>query len=147
MKATLKILFLMSPLVFWKTDSNTQFSKNALITKHRLVDQQALTHDDSTHYGAVHIGKASWYGGFFHGRETASGQTFNKNEMTVAHKTLPFGTKVRITNRRNGKSVVVTVNDRGPYVKSRQFDLSKAAFRAIASSDHGVISIDYQVIG
>jgi len=91
-------------------------------------------------------GKASWYGDKFHGKKTASGDKYDMNEYTAAHKTLPFGTKVKITNQRNGKSVVVEINDRGPYVKSRQFDLSKAAFETIGNPDRGVISIDYEVV-
>lgn len=91
-------------------------------------------------------GKASWYGDQFHGKKTASGEKYDMNEYTAAHKTLPFGTKVKITNQRNGKSVVVEINDRGPYVKSRQFDLSKAAFETIGNPDRGVISIDYEVV-
>jgi rare lipoprotein A len=64
-------------------------------------------------------------------QSTASGERFNPNEMTAAHKTLPFGTRVRVTNRHNGKSVVVRINDRGPYVRGRIIDLSRAAARAI----------------
>ena len=91
-------------------------------------------------------GKASWYGDKFHGKPTASGQKYNMNELTAAHKTLPFGTKVKITNHRTGKSVVVEVNDRGPFVKSRQFDLSKAAFEEIGDINRGIMSIDYEVV-
>jgi len=91
-------------------------------------------------------GKASWYGDQFHGKKTASGDKYDMNEYTAAHKSLPFGTKVKITNQRNGKSVIVEINDRGPYVKTRQFDLSKAAFETIGNPDRGVISIDYEVV-
>lgn len=68
---------------------------------------------------------ASWYGPGFHGKKTASGERFNQNAMTAAHKTLPFGTKLRVTYK--GKSTVVTINDRGPYIRGRSIDLSKAA--------------------
>ncbi|SMC53205.1 septal ring lytic transglycosylase RlpA family protein [Moheibacter sediminis] len=91
-------------------------------------------------------GKASFYGDKFHGKKTASGETYDMHDMTAAHKTLPFGTKVKITNANNGKSVVVEVNDRGPFVKSRQFDLSKAAFSEIGNIDKGVMPIDYEVV-
>ena len=91
-------------------------------------------------------GKASWYGDQFHGKKTASGKTYDMYELTAAHKTLPFGTKVKITNQRNGKSVVVEVNDRGPFVKTRQFDLSKEAFKTIGNLDRGLMPIDYEVI-
>lgn len=77
---------------------------------------------------------ASWYGGKFHGRTTASGEKYNMNALTAAHKTLPFGTKVKVTNKKNGKAVVVMINDRGPFVKGRVIDLSKAAHEKIDCS-------------
>jgi rare lipoprotein A len=76
-------------------------------------------------------GKASWYGPGFHGRRTASGERFDTNDLTAAHKTLPFGTKVKVTNTKTGQSVVVRINDRGPYAHGRVIDLSKASARAI----------------
>ena len=72
-------------------------------------------------------GGASWYGPGFHGKKAASGQRFDQNAMTAAHKSLPFGTKVRVVDQRSGKSVNVTINDRGPFHKGRIIDLSKAA--------------------
>lgn len=74
---------------------------------------------------------ASWYGPGFHGRKTASGERFNTGALTAAHKTLPFGTRVRVENVHTGRSVVVRINDRGPFVRGRVIDLSKAAARAI----------------
>lgn len=91
-------------------------------------------------------GKVSWYGDQFHGKKTASGDVYNMHDMTAAHKTLPFGTKVKITNKSNGKSVVVEINDRGPFVKAREFDLSHAAFDEIANPGSGIISVDFEVI-
>lgn len=72
-------------------------------------------------------GTASWYGPGFHGRTAASGETYNQNAMTAAHKTLPFGARVKVTNQKTGKSVTVKINDRGPYHGGRIIDLSKAA--------------------
>ena len=80
------------------------------------------------------MGEASWYGPGFHGRQTANGERFNTNDLTAAHKTLPFGTKVKVTNEQTGKSVVVRINDRGPYAKDRVIDLSKASAQAIGIS-------------
>jgi rare lipoprotein A len=74
-------------------------------------------------------GKASWYRPGFQGKETASGETYNQNELTAAHRTLPLGTEVEVTNLKNGKSVEVEINDRGPYVGNRVIDLSRAAAR------------------
>jgi rare lipoprotein A len=76
-------------------------------------------------------GVASWYGPGFHGKKTANGERFNTNDLTAAHKTLPFGTQVRVTNEQTGKSVVVRINDRGPYAHGRVIDLSKAAAEAV----------------
>lgn len=70
---------------------------------------------------------ASWYGPGFHGRTTANGEKYNMHAMTAAHKSLPFGSKVEVTNLENNKTVVVRINDRGPFIKSRIIDLSKAA--------------------
>lgn len=86
-------------------------------------------------------GKASYYGSQHHNKLTASGERFDQTALTAAHRTLPFGTKVRVTNTRNGKSVVVRINDRGPFVRSRVIDLSKAAFESIASTHSGVIRV------
>lgn len=81
----------------------------------------------SASVASAQCGKASWYGPGFHGRTTANGEKFNMGAMTAAHKSMPFGTKLRVTNNRTGKSVVVRINDRGPFIKGRFLDLSKAA--------------------
>lgn len=87
----------------------------------------------------VQNGRASWYGPGFHGRRTASGETFNTHDLTAAHRTLPFGTRVRVVNKRTGKSVVVRINDRGPYAHGRVIDLSRASAQAIGLT--GVASV------
>lgn len=89
---------------------------------------------------------ASHYGDKFNGRKTASGQIFSNAKMTAAHRKLPFGTKVKVTNPKTGESVVVTINDRGPFIKSRGLDLSKAAFDAIGNLKSGVMQVQYQVL-
>ncbi|WP_456685814.1 septal ring lytic transglycosylase RlpA family protein [Bradyrhizobium sp. P5_C11_2] len=86
-------------------------------------------------------GVASWYGPGFHGRKTANGERFDMNALTAAHRTLPLGTHVRVTNTRTGQSVVVRINDRGPYVGRRVIDLSKASAQAIGMSDLATVSI------
>ncbi|MBY0225572.1 MAG: septal ring lytic transglycosylase RlpA family protein [Hyphomicrobium sp.] len=80
-------------------------------------------------------------------QRVASGGWFNPNAMTAAHKTLPFGTKVRVTNRNNGRSVVVTINDRGPYIKGRIIDLSKAAAQQVGMTASGVAPVSVAVLG
>lgn len=86
-------------------------------------------------------GGASWYGPGFHGRKAASGEIFNQNAMTAAHRSLPFGTKVQVTDQRTGRSVEVTINDRGPFHGKRIIDLSKAAAAALGFQNRGVTSV------
>ena len=85
--------------------------------------------------------RASYYGPGFNGRRTASGRIFRQGELTAAHRSLRFGTKVRVTNLRNGRDVVVTITDRGPYVRGRSLDLSAGAARAIGATGAGVVSV------
>jgi rare lipoprotein A len=92
------------------------------------------------------VGKASYYAREAHGKATASGEKFNMNAYTAAHKTLPFGTKVRVTNLTNKKSVVVRINDRGPFVAGRIIDLSYAAARKIKMLDAGVANVELVVV-
>lgn len=92
-------------------------------------------------------GKASWYGPGFQGRRTASGERFNAWAYTAAHRSLPFGTQVKVTNLRNGRSVVVRINDRGPYSGGRVIDLSKAAAQAIGIIRSGTAPVRLEVIG
>jgi rare lipoprotein A len=88
-------------------------------------------------------GTASWYGPGFHGRRTASGERFNSSDMTAAHRSLPFGTRLRVVNESNGRSVVVRVNDRGPFAHRRIIDLAKGPAQALGltSSGTGYVSL------
>ena len=87
-------------------------------------------------------GQASWYGPGFHNRRTASGELFNMHGLTAAHRTLPFGTKVLVKNAHTGKSVIVRINDRGPYAHGRIIDLSKGAAQALGMNGHGVTHVE-----
>lgn len=91
-------------------------------------------------------GIASWYGPGFHGRRTASGERFNQHALTAAHRSLPFGTRVKVTNLRNGRSVVVRINDRGPHIRGRIIDLSAGAASAIGVKSSGIATISMQVL-
>jgi len=91
-------------------------------------------------------GMASWYGPGFHGRKSASGERFNQNALTAAHRTLPFGTNVLVTNLNNGRSVIVRINDRGPFIRGRVIDLSVAAARVIGMLESGVAPVNVQVL-
>lgn len=102
--------------------------------------------DDKIEVLQTITGSASWYGGQFHGRKTANGERYDMNELTAAHKTLPFGTKVRVTNERNGKAVVVRINDRGPFVGRRVIDLSRGAAQAVGMISQGVAKVKLEVL-
>lgn len=91
-------------------------------------------------------GIASYYGRRFHGRHTASGERFDMNAMTAAHKTLPFGSRVKVTNANNGRSVIVRINDRGPFVSGRTIDLSRAAAKQIGLIGRGHAKVELAAI-
>ncbi len=91
-------------------------------------------------------GWASWYGPGFDGNQTASGERFNQNALTAAHKSLPFGTKLRVTNLDTGRSVIVRVNDRGPYAGDRILDLSAGAAEQIGLADSGVAQVKAEIL-
>ena len=91
-------------------------------------------------------GVASYYADKFHGRKTASGETFDQRKMTAAHRTLPFGTRVRVTRNDTGKSVTVRVNDRGPFVRGRVIDLSRAAAEKLGLIRAGIAPVKVEVL-
>lgn len=98
-----------------------------------------------TSYRAV--GVASWYGGPYHGRRTANGEVFDMNALTAAHPTLPLPSLVRVTNFENGRSLVLRVNDRGPFVKDREIDLSRAAAQALGFERQGLARVQVAWLG
>ncbi len=122
--------------------------KDSIKSKLKLVDEK----DSAVFYkGKFRLYKknahASYYGERFNGRKTASGRLFDMNKLTAAHKKFPFGTKLRVTNESNGKSVIIEVTDRGPFVKGRELDLSKRAFFTIAnSSGAGYIKTTIEIL-
>ena len=89
---------------------------------------------------------ASWYGPRFHGRLTANGEIYDQMGYTAAHKSLPFGTLLRLTNQQNHKSIIVRINDRGPYIPGRKIDLSKKAALELGAYEKGVINLDVEMI-
>lgn len=96
----------------------------------------------SCSHKVVESGKASYYADFFQGRKTSNGEVFRQRKRTAAHKTLPFGTKVKVTNAKNGKTVTVRINDRGPFVEGRIIDLSKKAARKLGMLNDGVVNVE-----
>ena len=116
------------------------------------ISLEAITRVGTTHIGHRHVaaghrgrhasgGNASWYGGELAGHHTASGERFNPNGLTAAHRSLPFGTRVLVTNATTGRSVVVRINDRGPFVGGRQIDLARGAARAIGMGGTSYVSM------
>lgn len=94
---------------------------------------------------AYQNGKASYYSDYFEGRKTASGEIFHQNKLTAAHRSLPFGTLVNVINLANKKSVIVRINDRGPFLNSRIIDLSKSAAKHLGNINKGVFMVSIQV--
>jgi rare lipoprotein A len=97
-------------------------------------------------YSQIQSGKASFYADKFEGSPTASGEKYKHNKLTAAHKTLPFGTKIRVTNVENNKTVEVVINDRGPYVEGRVIDLSKSAAEQLGFINRGITEVQIEVI-
>jgi len=92
------------------------------------------------------VGVASWYGGKFHGRRTANGEVYDQNGPTAAHKTLPFGTHVRVVNLDNGRATVLRINDRGPFVRGRIIDVSRRAAEVLGFRNKGLARVGLQIV-
>lgn len=112
---------------------------------HGCAGHTSYTQDPELN-GYKETGIASFYARKFQNRKTASGELFDNNSLTAAHKTLPFGTEVIVKNSNNGKSVKVRINDRGPFVRGRIIDLSRTAFSQIANLDVGVTKVEISVV-
>ena len=103
-------------------------------------------HKAKAKHQAYQVGRASWYGKRFHGRKTASGETYDMFEFTAAHQKLPLGTLVKVTDLRNGRWVIVRINDRGPVPRSRIIDLSYGAAQVLGLRAHGVESVRLDIV-
>jgi len=114
----------------------------AKVTKPLVTENKTSgRHSRSSKSKAYQIGTASWYGEQFQGKQTASGEPFDMRDFTAAHHTLPLGSYVKVTNLRNGKSVVVRINDRGPFVDDRILDVSYNAARALGFKERGLQTV------
>ncbi|HWN68448.1 MAG TPA: septal ring lytic transglycosylase RlpA family protein [Haliangium sp.] len=111
------------------------------------ADERTPVPEPEHEQGVVQSGQAGWYGKHHHGRKTASGERFNQNALTAAHRTLPFGTIVQVKNLTNGRTVVVRINDRGPFGrKKRIIDVSRAAARALHMEHAGVAPVELRIV-
>jgi len=111
-----------------------------------VKDEVKITTDTSGRPIVEQKGEASWYGRFHHGRKMANGKRFDQNALTAAHPTLPLGTEARVTNLDNGNSVTVTINDRGPYAKGRDIDLSRAAAERLGLRKDGAVPVRIEAV-
>lgn len=127
------------------TQSITGFDYKAMA---QTTTEEGLTNNEEVTKlrGEIWYGIASWYGPKFHGKKTSNGERFSKYDLTAAHKTLPFNTKVLVTNLKNNKSVVVRINDRGPFMGDRIIDLSEAAAKVIEAKQDGLSYIKLQIL-
>jgi rare lipoprotein A len=119
----------------------------ALVALLLLPGLDAQARSDSGRSESAQAGMASYYHDRFQGRRTASGARYDKRDYSAAHKTLPLGTRVRVTDARSGESVVVRINDRGPYARGRVIDLSRAAAQEIGLTRKGVARVKLEILG
>jgi rare lipoprotein A len=132
-----------------QTDIPPLESSSAAIIPHSPERQEASpapTLPALTPSTIIGTGLASWYGAKHHGKRTASGEIFDQNKFTAAHRTLPWGSIVKVTNLENGKAVEVRINDRGPFTKGRIIDLSRAAARALGMVQSGVSPVRMELL-
>ncbi|MGI8907308.1 MAG: septal ring lytic transglycosylase RlpA family protein [Candidatus Sumerlaeaceae bacterium] len=138
------------PYSQWNSSYQTQSQtpkRRGVLSKIFRRDSPAADTGRSYSPAAVLRGVASWYGRDFHGGKTANGERYDMNSMTAAHRSLPFGTLVKVTNECNGRECVVRINNRGPYLKGRILDLSKAAASQLGMVSRGVSRVQMQVLG
>jgi len=144
-KITLAIIFVSAfvfafiKIVFGAEFTNIYLTKANLPSKNEIITQAVA-------FKSIGMIKASWYGPRFNGKTTANGETYDEMALTAAHKTLPFGTLLRLTNPQNNKSVIVRINDRGPYIPGRHIDISKGAAIELDMLDIGVHWLEAEII-
>ncbi len=122
--------------------------RTTLVAATLLTCTPPLASDVLARGGSGHVqkGVASYYHDSLHGRKTASGKIYNKNRLSAAHKTLPLGTRVKVTDTKTGRSIVVNVNDRGPFIKGRIIDLSRQAARKLGIVKRGIAKVEVMIL-
>ncbi|MGQ9707223.1 MAG: septal ring lytic transglycosylase RlpA family protein [bacterium] len=145
-KAFLFVLFTTTIFIFTGCPQRPESNISLKEWKEGLTKETVDTHNGKTSSGSTEEGYASYYGAEFDGKETASGEIYNMYDLTCAHRSLPFGTKLKVTNTENGKSVIVRINDRGPWVKDRIIDLSYQSAKEIGMIDTGIAWVKIKVI-
>jgi len=127
-------------------NSGSDHDRISPVRKHKPKPATKSTHANVKRARPYQVGTASWYGSYFDGKETASGEPFDMYDLTAAHPTLPLGTMVKVTNLRNGRAVVVRVNDRGPVVEGRIIDLSYQAARELHLEHQGIQTVRLDLV-
>ena len=127
-------------------NSGSDHDRISPVRKHKPKPATKSTHANVKRARPYQVGTASWYGSYFDGKETASGEPFDMYDLTAAHPTLPLGTMVKVTNLRNGRAVVVRVNDRGPVVEGRIIDLSYQAARELHLEHQGIQTVRLDIV-
>lgn len=135
MKSLTKIIII---LVMILLVGFTIISDKPEANKETIVNEENIANTSIVNYKKIGVMTASWYGPHFHGKLTANGEIYNQMAYTAAHKKFKFGTLLKLTNLRNKKTVIVRINDRGPYISGRQLDLSKAAAISLGMVNNGV---------
>ena len=150
MRSLAKVLFtlVLVALVGFTLVVNEDKITEPVVTENMVTVEEETISADRSLVEFVDKGnmKASWYGPGFHGRKTANGEVYDQNSFTAAHKSLKFGTLLKITNLKNNKSVVIRINDRGPYINGRDLDLSKAAASELGMVRKGVAKLKVEEI-
>jgi len=136
----LKYLVLVLSIFFCSFITSSDSAKKAY---EHIIAEPSIPSDEN--WVEYQTGIASWYGPGFHGRRTANGEIYDMYAMTSAHKKLPFGTKVRVTDLNTGNFVIVRINDRGPFIKGRVIDLSKKAMQDLAGNS-GLVKVKLEIV-
>jgi rare lipoprotein A len=137
------LLILTGGLLLAACSSSVRFTSNVPVVE---TSESTRKYEELNETGRIMRGRASYYADKFHGRATASGEIFDQKKLTAAHRSLPFGTMVKVINLTNGLSVIVKINDRGPFVRGRIIDLSRAAAEQIDLIDDGVCEVEIIVL-
>lgn len=137
-KPSFILIFFLIQFLFTNCSSIVRFNQSNA--------KSYTTRQGSVPIGMTFRGFASYYSNDFHNRKTSSGEVYDKNKLTAAHRDLPFGTKLKVTNLKNKKSVIVIINDRGPFVEGRIIDLSYRAAKEIDMLSDGIAEVEIEVI-
>ncbi len=143
----LLLLFIATSILLVSCASTVRFTDNNNYSNNNSqINSSSNTKSEEFQSGYTFRGKASYYADKFHGRSTASGEVFDQNKLTAAHRSLPFGTKLKVKNLKNNRSIVVIINDRGPFVEGRIIDLSYEAARQLDMLQDGVTDVECTIL-